>query len=95
MQGDFGVFDGVELIAEFVDDESADAHRRLILGLDSPEWCRTSEYNETDLFVARIPDGIDGPVREYELWMRLLTGLRVSRARDRGRSTLRRLSGAA
>lgn len=64
MKGDFGVFDGVELLAEFSDDVSADEYRRDALQLDQAFPC--SEYD--DLQVYEVPEN-------YATWYRLYTGL--------------------
>lgn len=67
VNGNFGVFDDLILLAEFGDDDSADEYRRdaLDLGL----------YD--DLLVAEIPEDYD-----CDLWTRLLSGLRKSRRQD-------------
>lgn len=69
-----GVFDGVELLADCADMDAAEEYRRSALELDHPEGFRRSPYD--DLQVAEIPE-------EYDLWWRVLDGLRRSRARDR------------
>ena len=73
---DIGVFDETELLAAFGDGVAADEYRRSVLELDRPEGFRRSEHNEHQVFVAPVPD-------EYDLWARLLTGLRRSRSQDR------------
>lgn len=72
VMGAFGVFDQTELLAEFGDDESADEYRRTALGMDRPLY--------DDLQIAEVPE-------DYELWLRLLKGLRKSRAQDRAVET--------
>lgn len=76
MTGVFGVFDGVELLAEFADDVAADEHRRDLLQESFPEHLRRSPYDSHDLEIYVVPS-------DYELWWRLLSGLRRSRAKDR------------
>lgn len=74
MKGEFGVFDGVELLAGFDNSVEADEYRRDALQLNLPEYVRRAPYD--DLQVCEIPEG-------YELWARLLEGLRRSRRQDR------------
>lgn len=57
MDGNFGVFDGVELLAEFGDDEAAEDYRRDLLQLDLPEHLRAPLYD--DLEVREVPDDPD------------------------------------
>lgn len=76
MMGNFGVFDGVELLAEFGDDESADEYRRALLEIPAPLY--------DDLQVAEVPE-------DYERWIRLLEGLKKSRAHDRALDLARRM----
>jgi hypothetical protein len=75
MDGSFGVFDGLALIAEFGNDEDADVYRRDALQLAWPEAFRRSEYD--DLFVAEIPEDYS------DAWPRLVAALRRSRRQDR------------
>lgn len=72
VMGVFGVFDQTELLAEFGDDESADEYRREVLEIPS------SLYD--DLLIAEVPE-------DYDLWIRLLRGLKKSRAQDRAIET--------
>ena len=73
MTGDYGVFDGIELIAMFSDDNDADDYRRQLLELDRPEIFRRPEYD--DLQIREVPEN-------YDLWRRLIDGLRRSRDYD-------------
>lgn len=70
-----GVFDGLELLGEFVDDVAADEYRRDLLQESLPEHFRRSEYDSHDLEVHEVPE-------DYELWWRLLSRLRRSRSAD-------------
>lgn len=78
VDGLFGVFDGVRMLSEFGDDESAEEFRREALELDVPEGFRRSAYD--DLQVRELPEGFDG--REYAQLCRVLDGLRASRIAD-------------
>lgn len=71
--GEFGVFDGVDLLAAFSNDQDAEEFRADTLQLNFPEGFRRSEYD--DLQVYEIPAG-------YALFHRLLVGLRASRNQD-------------
>lgn len=71
--GSFGVFDGVDLLAEFGNDVDADEYRIDVLQLGIPDGFRHSEYD--DLQVWEIPP-------QYHLFKRLLDGLRASRNQD-------------
>ena len=73
VSGVFGVFSGVDCIAEFGDDMAAEEHRDGLLEVHIPEAFRRSAYD--DLQVREIPDG-------YAPMYRLLNGLRVSRNQD-------------
>jgi hypothetical protein len=73
VRGVFGVFDGVDCIAEFGDDVSAEEHRDEVLELHIPEGFRCSAYD--DLAVREIPEG-------YDQMRRLRDKLRVSRNQD-------------
>lgn len=75
MDGSFGVFDGLALIAEFGNDEDAAVYRRDALQLMWPESFRRSQYD--DLFVAEIPEDYS------DTWPRLVAALRRSRRQDR------------
>lgn len=75
MDGSFGVFDGLALIAEFGNDEDAEAYRHDTLHLAWPETFRRSEYD--DLLVAEIPEDYS------DTWPRLTTALRRSQRQDR------------
>lgn len=75
MDGSFGVFDGLCLLAEFSDDEAADRYRRDVLQLDFPDGYRRSEYD--DLLVAEIPEDYS------DAWPLLIKALRRSRQQDR------------
>jgi len=74
MEGNFGVFDRTELLAEFWDDEEADLHRRELLELNMPEHMRSSPYDDLDVF--QIPE-------DYPRWEHLMNRLRASRNQDR------------
>lgn len=85
MNGIFGVFDGVALISgTFDNDVDADEYRRDILQEGVPELFRTSLYDAHELTVRPVPD-------DYELWWRLLDGLRRSRDADRAKGRLVKL----
>lgn len=71
MNGDFGVFDHTELVAEFGDDESAEAHKRALE--QDPIYVPVYEHG---MFVAEVPE-------EYHAYKRLLDGLIKSRDADR------------
>jgi hypothetical protein len=73
MDGLFGVFDGVDRVAQFSDDEAAEEFRREALELDVPEFFRRPAYD--DLQVYEVPQG-------YDVLHRLLLGLRRSRNQD-------------
>ena len=73
VDGIFGVFDGVDCIARFSDDEAAEEHRSEVLELHLPEGFRRSEYS--DLQVYEVPQG-------YDLLHPILMGLRKSRNQD-------------
>jgi hypothetical protein len=75
MNGQFGVFDRLFLLAEFGDDESADEYRRELLQEEIPDHLRNSAYDPDDLSVREIPVN-------YDLWLRLLYGLKASRRQD-------------
>lgn len=75
--GEFGVFDGVDMLAEFADDESAEEYRRDALELNIPEGFRLSAYD--DLQVAEVRGGF----AEYGSLHRTLRGLRASRRQDK------------
>lgn len=75
MDGSFGVFDGLALVAEFGNDEDADVYRRDALHLAWPEEFRRSQYD--DLFVAEIPEDYS------DTWSRLGAALRRSQRQDR------------
>lgn len=82
MRGNFGVFDRAELLAEFGDSIDAEEHREDLLEVNLPEHMRCSPYEYDDLCVYEIP-------RNYEVWQRLLVGLR--RMRNQELSVLRSL----
>lgn len=89
MKGEFGVFDGVELLGTFDNDVDADEWRSDALQLNLHECVRQSPYD--DLQVYGLPDDWD-PAR-YDLMFRLLRGLQVSRRTDRSiERCLRRMS---
>lgn len=71
--GEFGVFDGVDLVAQFSNDQDAEEFRVDALQLNYPEGFRRSEYDELQVY--EIPAG-------YALLHRLLVGLRASRNQD-------------
>jgi hypothetical protein len=84
--GEFGVFDGVDLVAQFSSDEDAEAHRDEVLELHIPEGFRCSAYD--DLQVREVPG-------EYDLLIRLRDGLREARNQDKAiEQALARLSRA-
>lgn len=74
VMAEIGVFDGVKLLAEFDNSTDADDYRRNALQLNLPEYVRRAPYD--DLQIWDIPE-------DYDQWMRLLNGLRRSRAQDR------------
>lgn len=74
VKGEFGVFDGVQLLAEFDNSVDADEYRNDALQLNLPEYVRRSPYD--DLQVCEVPE-------DYRLWDRLVKGLRRSRLQDR------------
>jgi hypothetical protein len=71
--GDFGVFDGLELVAEFDNDVDAEEYRAELLQLNLPEYVRRPLYDE--LWVGEVPTG-------YRDLLRLYLGLRRSRVQD-------------
>lgn len=75
MDGSFGVFDGLALIAQFGNDDDAEAYRYDALQLAWPEGFRRSEYD--DLLVAEIPEDYS------DTWPRFVAALRRSWRRDR------------
>lgn len=74
VSGAFGVFDGVEILAQFGDDEDAEEYRAEVLELNVPEGFRRSAYD--DLEVHEIPD-------DYDQLYGALTALRKARNQDR------------
>lgn len=73
VDGRFGVFDGVDCLAEFSNDVDAEGFRADALELNIPEGFRRSAYD--DLQVYEIMPG-------YDLWYRLYQGLKRSRNQD-------------
>lgn len=69
VSGEFGVFDGVDCIGQFSNDQDAEEFRDEALELHIPEPFRRPEYD--DLQVYEIPQG-------YAQLHRLLVGLRKS-----------------
>lgn len=88
VSGEFGVFDGVDCIAQFSNDQDAEEFRDATLELHVPEPFRRPEYD--DLQVCEIPEG-------YAQLHRLLVGLRKSLFADlaieRALTRLRRAQG--
>lgn len=77
MNGSFGVFCDVGLIGgSFGNDDDADEHMR--------DLVKCGEYDAHELVVRPICD-------DYELWWRLLDGLRASRRHDLALERLQRL----
>ncbi len=72
--GVFGVFDDLELLAEFGNDDDAESYRSDVLELNVAEGFRRSAYD--DLQVAEVPE-------DYDPLYRTLKGLRRSRNQDR------------
>lgn len=68
MNGEFGIFDRLKLVAEFGNDVDADEELRAMAGHYIPE-------RADELVVRVIPE-------DYTLWCRLLDGLKESRLRD-------------
>jgi hypothetical protein len=75
MNGRFGVFDGIFLIAEFGNDEDADEYmRKTVLQEDEPEHLRRTEYDNPE--VREIPE-------DYAAHLKLLYELKASLREDR------------
>lgn len=81
MEGQFGVFAGVLLLAEFDNDDDADEYRRDLLEENIPEYFRRSQYDACDLNVREIPEDPE----EYAQLIRLLYELRASLKKDKER----------
>jgi hypothetical protein len=77
MKGDFGVFDGADLLARFDDWDTADEWRADALQLTLPEYFRRPEYDDLD--VVELPRDFDS---WYEPMHRMLVRLRVLRNTD-------------
>jgi hypothetical protein len=77
VDGNFGVFYGVDCISgEFGNDEHADEYMRNVV------WA--GDYDAADLAVRPVCE-------DYDMWSRLLNGLRQSRRRDLSYERLRQL----
>lgn len=79
MNGQFGVYAGTTLLAEFDSDEAADEYRRELLEENIPEAYRRPVYSPQDLEVRELPEEPE----EYALLSLMLTGLRASVRADK------------
>lgn len=71
MNGAFGVFEGVTLLAEFGSDDDAEEFRRDLLQENLPEYVRRAPYDPGQLQIREVPE-------DYASFRRLLDALRSS-----------------